>query len=1029
MESYGAELTSPPLPLVALIGPPEALPPLADYLRTQHTPRLQSLGVPDAHSAAGAFGARKVAPSSAPPAGILKAGWLRKHRTSRPAVAALLVERESVVGDPSSWAWLVSQLDAVRVATKGRGARIVVIITQQAGAAEVPEDRIAMICRQAGIERRCVLTHVPSEGLPALQVVGRVLAEQAALFYATDAQRRLTAHAHRNVPSPDLNLRTAFKLGALAEFRADWSSALRMYGEAYGYLPQILAAAGAQPQRFAEVRAVAEQVHVKLVSLLLLALKQVPEALAQFDTHIRLFRRVPFEAPPGLAASHHAWLCRQHMVLAELLVSSGLGASEQLKREHHPGQLCLAAAQAAIERRKAAAFISGMHGGNAPESPGKVSPGQYVGKVALLPSDPAAAVITASGAALTAALAGLPASGAAAVAGVARRLSEDEFELYLESEECGVQHSKATVDLLRTAQDALARSGRRAGKTLQHCMLLLGHELLEAGDAAAAERLLTQVAGFYRRERWEGPLASALLLLRECHQNTHNLAAHAELSLEVSALEGSALDPEQRSAMATAAAAVLAPLPPLLDLSFGDASSSGGSAASITYQLPALLPEAAQQEQPASPRAGRPPPAAPPVALGWLRGGWAGGRPPFSLAAGFLPGRWQVEVPPQHHPPLLLVQAPESLLQGEQAAVTVTVSVGVHAIQGAVLQAKAVHVDSQQELGLLPTATSLAALTAGTAGAASAASGSPGAAGPGGIATALPPGASSPSSTRASSSAIPAGELRLGDLAAGQRRQLVLLLDARCSGPVDVLVELKYTAASHDVGTPGGTTMPEQGHCTVLLPVQVRVPWRLAVQLLGPPSTHTLLAAAVPAAGLGSSGGGGADGEPGALLAEQTQRLQTMSLQDGQPASAADLGAAADSRDLAMLLLRSLPPSFMAPLLTAELRYPPAATAGQAAALELLLSNGGATNQEVAVSVGDPHGFLLSGPKSTMVQLLPRSATTVTWHAAPYHIGLLPLPDITVTSAQHGQAAPVSRGCTLFVERSPEQVEQPAGLL
>ena len=38
-------------------------------------------------------------------------------------------------------------------------------------------------------------------------------------------------------------------------------------------------------------------------------------------------------------------------------------------------------------------------------------------------------------------------------------------------------------------------AGRRAGKTLQHCMLLLGHELLEAGDAAAAERLLTQVAG------------------------------------------------------------------------------------------------------------------------------------------------------------------------------------------------------------------------------------------------------------------------------------------------------------------------------------------------------------------------------------------------------------------------------------------------------------------------------------------------------------------------------------------------------
>lgn len=121
--------------------------------------------------------------------------------------------------------------------------------------------------------------------------------------------------------------------------------------------------------------------------------------------------------------------------------------------------------------------------------------------------------------------------------------------------------------------------------------------------------------------------------------------------------------------------------------------------------------------------------------------------------------------------------------------------------------------------------------------------------------------------------------------------------------------------------------------------------------------------------------------------------------------------------------------SFMAPLLTAELRFPPAATAGRAAELELLLSNGGATSQEVAVAVGDPHGFLLAGPKSTTVQLLPRSAATVTWHAAPYHIGLLPLPDITVTSAQHGQAAAISRGCTLLVDRPQEQLEQPGGLL
>lgn len=50
-------------------------------------------------------GARKVAPSAAPPAGILKTGWLRKHRTSRPAVAALLVDRASGAAQVEGALW------------------------------------------------------------------------------------------------------------------------------------------------------------------------------------------------------------------------------------------------------------------------------------------------------------------------------------------------------------------------------------------------------------------------------------------------------------------------------------------------------------------------------------------------------------------------------------------------------------------------------------------------------------------------------------------------------------------------------------------------------------------------------------------------------------------------------------------------------------------------------------------------------------------------------------------------------------
>lgn len=226
-----------------------------------------------------------------------------------------------------------------------------------------------------------------------------------------------------------------------------------------------------------------------------------------------------------------------------------------MQREQQPGALYLGAAKAAIERRRVAAFISGMHGGKPPPSPGKVAPGPFVGQVLLLPSDPAAAAIAASGAAVTAALVGLQVSGAMAAAGAARRLTEEQFELHLQvrgaecwhllgprllllsaaahgcllslprpqCEESAVQHSKATVDLLRTAQESLSRSERRNSKTLQHVLLLLGHELLDAGDVPGAERLLTQVAAFYRRERWEGPLASALLLLRECRQHEHDL--------------------------------------------------------------------------------------------------------------------------------------------------------------------------------------------------------------------------------------------------------------------------------------------------------------------------------------------------------------------------------------------------------------------------------------------------------------------------------------------------------------------------
>ena len=97
----------------------------------------------------------------------------------------------------------------------------------------------------------------------------------------------------------------------------------------------------------------------------------------------------------------------------------------------------------------------------------------------------------------------------------------------------------------------------------------------------------------------------------------------------------------------------------------------------------------------------------------------------------------------------------------------------------------------------------------------------------------------------------------------------------------------------------------------MVLAAQVRVPWRLGLQLLGPPATHTLLAA-------GAIGGYASFMDSTAALAEQTRRLQSLSIGDGAtaaaPTAAPDLGAGGEGgRDLALELLRGLPSRFVLP--------------------------------------------------------------------------------------------------------------------
>lgn len=56
MEQYPAELVTPPLALIALLGCPEVHNTVGEYLRAQHRPPINSIGLAEPQSAVRFFG-------------------------------------------------------------------------------------------------------------------------------------------------------------------------------------------------------------------------------------------------------------------------------------------------------------------------------------------------------------------------------------------------------------------------------------------------------------------------------------------------------------------------------------------------------------------------------------------------------------------------------------------------------------------------------------------------------------------------------------------------------------------------------------------------------------------------------------------------------------------------------------------------------------------------------------------------------------------------------------------------------------
>ena len=236
-------------------------------------------------------------------------------------------------------------------------------------------------------------------------------------------------------------------------------------------------------------------------------------------------------------------------------------------------------------------------------------------------------------------------------------------------------------------------------------------------------------------------------------------------------------------------------------------------------------------------------------------------------------------------PPLLWLQAPTVALQGEVVSATAVVIAGTEALPTARLAVRALHRDSQQLL-------------------------------------AVQPGADQPLQQ------ADKGEgWLLGELAPGQSRAVQFTLLVAHRGSVDLRAALQYASVAL-----GSGSRPEGGKAVVGVVLPVEKPLKLDLKMLGPPRTHTLLAAA------------SATPPPSAATSAQTEAaeaatavgVQGLSLQDSSAVSlsaAADTSSAgsaaivspaqaaagagamppADSSDMAALIARDLPSRFVLP--------------------------------------------------------------------------------------------------------------------
>ncbi|KAF8643102.1 hypothetical protein HU200_066974 [Digitaria exilis] len=526
MEDYPEELRMTPVSLVSIVGCPELHPSISAALSSQQPP-MNTLALPDFSKASILARSGKARDPLAPPqapAGILKKDWLLKHRTRVPAAVAALFRADQVSGDPAQWLQACSDLENLKSAIQGKNTKLVVVLVQAQASDELSEDVTVALRKRAEIDSRHMIVLVEqdeTEWSRSLSKLKNVFAELCSAFYKEEGRRIKARIEKRNFSSVELSIRYCFKVAVYAEFRRDWPEALKFYEEGVRVLREMIGTSTRLPptQRLVEIKAVAEQFHFKISTLLLHAGKVV-EAILWFRKHIRSYERVV--GTPEVAFLHWEWFSRQFLVFGELIETTAATVPDTLSPrfgtadnaltewEFQPAYYYQLAATYLREKRYAIECSSSVANLTTEASgiPESVMPSVYVGQyVRLFEQGDTVSVLP---------------------------LSDTEYTSYALSEAERFQDSYEIIALFRKAYESFQSLG--ATRMASACSRGMAIEYYAAGDFSNAKQLFDGVAGLYRQEGWTTLLWENLGYLRECSRKLNFPKDFISYSLEMAAL-------------------------------------------------------------------------------------------------------------------------------------------------------------------------------------------------------------------------------------------------------------------------------------------------------------------------------------------------------------------------------------------------------------------------------------------------------------------------------------------------------------